>query len=168
MVAACGSTTARDPLMLAAHRKARRDSPANDNTEVLSVAAEPVALSEQLRPLVAALAFVSEGRYREATPDEPATILIVQPGSGAEIRELRRRYPDRAIVVWDRAGVPHPQPLPTISTPAPTSMSWARMSWCSFAISTHSNGAHALAPDEGADSRRARCKFKAARDVARK
>ena len=103
MVAACGPTTARDPLMLAAHRKARRDSPANDNTEVLSVAAEPVALSEQLRPLAAALAFVSEGRYREATPDEPATILIVQPGSGAEIRELRRRYPDRAIVVWDRA-----------------------------------------------------------------
>jgi hypothetical protein len=60
-------------------------------------------LEDELAPLASALAFLSDGRYRAAAPSEPAAVAVVLPRSGSEIRELREQYPDRDIVVWDRA-----------------------------------------------------------------
>jgi len=84
------------------HRK-RRSPLADDTTDTDAVAAVPIALSAVLRPLATALAFRSDGRYRVAAPGEPAAIVVVEPRSAAEIREVRGLYPHCAIVVWDRA-----------------------------------------------------------------
>jgi hypothetical protein len=69
----------------------------------VELTAVPFAIADELRPMASALTFLSDGRYRLAGPDERAVVLIVLPSSGAEIRALRQRDPDRAIVVWDRA-----------------------------------------------------------------
>ena len=78
------------------HAHAPDDGP--DRPEHL---ARPVDLADDLAGMGAAVAFVSDGRYRAAAPDENAGILIIRPRSRAELRALRRRDPDRCIVVWD-------------------------------------------------------------------
>jgi len=88
--------------MFTLHRK-RRSSPADDTTDPDAVAAVPIALSAVLRPLATALAFRSDGRYHVAAPGEHADIVVVEPRSAAEIRELRLICAQSALVVWDRA-----------------------------------------------------------------